>query len=48
MSWFEKIQYYYSEGLWSIDRIWNVVGKAITEEEYFEITGFVFPDKGVA
>ena len=45
MSWFEKIKYYYSEGLWSIDRVWNVVGKVITEEEYEQITGFVYPSK---
>ena len=43
----EKIKYYYDKGLWNIDRVWNVVGKALTQEDYFEITGFVFPDKGV-
>ncbi len=43
----EKIKYYYDKGLWNIDRVWNVVGKAITQEDYFEITGFVFPDKVV-
>ena len=42
---FEKIKYYYDNGLWSIDRVWNVVGRAITEEEYFEITGYRFPNK---
>lgn len=42
---FEKIKDYYDRGLWSIDRVWNVVGKAITEEEYQEITGFEYPDK---
>ena len=41
----EKIKYYYDNGLWDINRVWNVVGKAITEEEYFEITGYTFPDK---
>ena len=40
----EKIKYYYGTGLWSIDRVWNVVGKAITESEYQEITGFVYPE----
>jgi hypothetical protein len=45
MSWVEKIKYYYSEGLWSIDRVWNVVGKVITATEYEEITGFVYPSK---
>lgn len=44
---FEKIKGYYDNGLWNIDRVWNVVGKVLTEEEYFEITGFAFPDKGV-
>lgn len=43
----EKIKYYYDKGLWNIDRVWNVVGKALTQEDYFEITGFVFPDKVV-
>ena len=43
---FEKIKYYYDNGLWDINRVWNVVGRAITEEEYFEITGYTFPDKG--
>ena len=43
----EKIKYYYDKGLWNIDRVWNVVGKAITQEDYFEITGFVFTDKVV-
>ena len=40
----EKIKYYYDKGLWNIDRVWNVVGKALEEEEY-EITGFVYPSK---
>ncbi len=45
---FEKVKYYYETGLWSLQRVWNVVGKelGITEAEYFEITGFVYPDKG--
>lgn len=42
---FEKIKAYYGSGLWSIDRVWNVVGKAITEEEYFEITGKTYQAK---
>ena len=42
---FEKIKYYYINGLWTINRVWNVVGKAITEEEYKEITGFTYPEK---
>lgn len=45
---FEKINGYYKSGAWSIDRVWSVVGKSlgITEEEYKEITGFTYPDKG--
>ncbi len=42
---YDKIKHYYDTGLWSIDRVWNVVGKAMTEEEYQEITGFVYPEK---
>lgn len=42
---YNKVKYYYDNGLWSIDRVWNVVGKVITEDEYFEITGFVYPAK---
>jgi hypothetical protein len=41
----EKIRGYYNSGLWSLDRVWNVVGKAITEQEYKEITGFTYPNK---
>ena len=40
---FAKIEFYYSHGLWDIKRVRNVVGKAITEVEYFTITGFVYP-----
>lgn len=42
---YDRIKYYYDEGLWSIDRVWNVVGKpnGITEAEYQQITGFVYP-----
>lgn len=42
---FEKIKYYYDNGFWNIDRIYNVVGRVITENEYTEITGFVYPAK---
>lgn len=47
---FEKIKDYYDTGLWSIQRVWNVVGKVngITEAEYQEITGYAYPDKGVS
>ena len=40
---FEKIKFYYDNGNWDIQRVWNVVDKVITEAEYFEITGFVYP-----
>lgn len=39
MSWFEKIKYYYEQDLWDKQRIRNVVGKVINEQEYREITG---------
>lgn len=42
----DKVRKYYETGLWSIDRVWNVVGKAITEEDYYDITGYTFPEKG--
>ena len=38
---FEKIKRYYEEGLWSKQKLYNVVGKrtGITPEEYEIITG---------
>ena len=39
MSWFDRIKFYYDKGLWSKERVYNVVGKVITAEEYKEITG---------
>jgi len=39
MSWFDRIKFYYEEGLWSIERVRNVVGKVINGEEYELITG---------
>jgi len=44
---FEMIKDYYNRKLWSITRVWNVVGKptGITEAEYLEITGFTYPNK---
>lgn len=44
MSWFQKVKFYYEAGLWDIRRVWNVVGKVITEEEYQKITGFEYPN----
>lgn len=46
MDWFDKIKYYYDNRLWDIKRVFNVVGKAITEAEYKEITGYDYPDMG--
>lgn len=43
---FEKVKEYYTSGLWSINRVWNVTNKKIiTEEEYEQITGIKFPEK---
>lgn len=36
---YEKVKRYYSDGLWSRERICNAVGKWITAAEYEEITG---------
>lgn len=37
---FEKVKYYYDNGLWNIDRVKKAVAKGwITVEEYKEITG---------
>lgn len=38
---FEKFKNYYNNGLWSKERLYNVVGKkiGITAEEYELITG---------
>lgn len=36
---FELVKQYYDGGLWNIDRVYNAVGKWITSDEYFKITG---------
>lgn len=43
---FERIKGYYESGLWSIQRVYNVVGLhlGISEEEYCQITGFIYPN----
>jgi len=41
---FNKVKYYYDNKLWGLQRVWNVVGKAITEDEYKQITGFTYPE----
>lgn len=40
MTKFEKVKYYYDNGLWNISRVRNAVVKNwITAEEFEEITG---------
>ena len=39
MSWFDRVEFYYEQGLWSKQRVYNVVGKVVTPEEYEQITG---------
>lgn len=40
MSKYDKVKYYYENGLWTIDMVRNAVVKGwITEEEFEEITG---------
>lgn len=39
MSWFTRIKLYYDSGSWNIEKLRNVVGKVITEKEFYEITG---------
>ena len=36
---FEKVKKYYDNRMWNKTRVYNAVGKWITEEEYKEITG---------
>jgi hypothetical protein len=36
---FEKVKTYYNNGIWSKERVYNAVGKWITNKEYKEITG---------
>jgi hypothetical protein len=42
---FDKVKNYYDTGLWTLQRVWNVVGKTngLTEAEYQQITGLVYP-----
>lgn len=42
---FEKVKYYYDNGLWNIQRVRNAVVKNwITEEEFETITGIPYGD----
>ncbi len=36
---YEKVKHYYEAGLWSKARVYAVVGRWITQEEYKDITG---------
>lgn len=40
---YRKVKGYYELGLWGPERVERAVGKWITEAEYNEITGMVFP-----
>lgn len=42
---YEKVKNYYGRELWDIEKVSRAVGKWITEEEYKEITGCVYPAK---
>lgn len=44
MNWFDRVKFYYENGLWDIKRVWVAVGKVITKEEYQQITGFEYPN----
>ena len=39
---YEKVKWYYDNGYWSLSKVYNAVGKWITEDEYTEITGLVY------
>ena len=42
---YEKIKEYYNTGLWSEERVKNMVKKhIITQEEYYDIVGEVYED----
>lgn len=36
---FQLVKDYYDKGLWNIEKVYNAVGRWITEDEYQEITG---------
>lgn len=43
MNKYDKVKYYYEQGLWNIDMVKNAVAKGwITEEGYTEITGLEY------
>ena len=43
MTKYQKVKYYYDNGLWSISRVRDAVVKSwITPEQFFEITGAAY------
>ena len=36
---FNKVKKYYAQGLWTKEMVYNVVGRWITADEYYEIVG---------
>lgn len=36
---FQLVKDYYDKGLWDVEKVYNAVGRWITEDEYQEITG---------
>lgn len=42
---FDKVKTYYDNYCWDINRVFNAVGKWITEDEYKEITTLEYTDK---
>lgn len=36
---FQKVKDYYDKGLWNKNRVFNAIGRWITNEEYIEIVG---------
>ena len=42
MTKFEKVKSYYSRGVWTKEMVRNAVGRWITEDQYYEITGEVY------
>ncbi len=46
MSKYEKVKYYFDNGLWDIGRVYNAVAKGwINEAEFEEITGQSYNEK---
>ena len=42
---FELVKRYYEEGVWSKERVYNAIGKWITQEEYVLIVGLESEEK---